>query len=133
MDALEPSVNTLRLIQAWCLIAMFWVTAMFGGAILAQQWRAGKRPFWPMPGGLVIGGFFTMLALFPLHMALGRFGFLPWTFISWQATIIYGVVALNSIAVVIRWWRVGFRDREDMWDGTTERRSGRDRRKGVHF
>lgn len=125
-------INThYQTLQAWPLFTMGCVMMIFGFAVIAAQIRANIKPrLWGMPGGWVGGIFLVVKGCLPMHMALSRFGILPWEISSWQATIIYTVISFNAIATFLRWWRHGFEDIHSTgaWDGT-ERRSGLDRRK----
>jgi hypothetical protein len=104
------NLHTYAVIQGCELLTKALVFVTFGASILAQQHRAGVRLRGPRPGGVVGGLFFAVMALVPLHMALGRFGLLPWEILSWQGTVFYGVVSGCATATIVRWWRKGFGD-----------------------
>ena len=104
--------HTNLIVQAWAFLVAAFVSLVFGGAILAQQIRAGVRPTWPMPGGLVGGTYFTAIGVQFLHMSLGRLRLLPWSFISTEATLIYCLIAGIAVSTLVRWWRHGFDDAE---------------------
>jgi hypothetical protein len=121
------SLHTHSILQAWLFLTCAAVVFAFFLAIVAQQFRSGVRPTWPLPGGYVGAAFFFWIGLLTFHMSMGRFGHLPWRFISWQASIVYGVITLAMVATLVRWWRHGFDD-DESWDGIQERRSGLERR-----
>ena len=90
--------------------------------------QRGIRPTWPLPGGLVGGTFLVAIGLLPLMMTSLRLNVFDWEVYGWQQTAVYGLIALCSTATLLRWWRKGLEDTAP-WDGATDRRSGRDRRR----
>lgn len=117
-------------IQAAALGTMGLTLMLFGLAVYAQQYRRGVRPTWPLPGGLVGGTFLIAVGLLPMMMTLVRLHILNWTATAWQQTVVYYLIAICSMATMLRWWRKGLDD-DYPWDGYSERRSGRDRRKEL--
>ena len=118
--------HVYRTEQAYILATLAFVLFTFGGFVLLRQKNTQRVWGWPLPGPTVGGLFVIVLAFLPVHMVLVRTRHAPWTATSWQATFVYGTIAVNSLAVLGRWIRHGFDD--PPWDGQTERRK-RERRR----
>ena len=103
MDIREFSVDTNRLIQGWCLALVSVSSSLVAFAILAQQSRTLRRSLIVPPGWL--GAVRSLgLALLTGHMAAGRFGWLPWAFLSWQGTLVYICATLCITVPSALWW-----------------------------
>ena len=118
--------HSYRVEQEFILGSLAFVLLSFGWSVIVRQRQHGRVFAWPLPGRTVGGIFVITLGLIPVHMTIVRTDWAPWTATSWQATLVYGLIAVNSLAVFGRWIRHGFSDAP--WDGQTERRK-RERRR----
>ncbi len=125
--------ETYQHAQVLSLTLKWLVLWAFGGAIIAYQLKKRQYPRWPMPGAWVGAAFLIIDGVLPLHMALNRLGWLPWTLYSFPGTFIICFIAINSVLALGRWWNQGFEDTPGPWQGgkpvaTTTGYQGEERR-----